>query len=75
MPKMDGLTLLTYLQEDPELQSLPVAMLTSRGAKKHKLAAAERGARGYFTKPYVEDILLDAAARLRQGEVLLTVEA
>lgn len=75
MPKMDGLTLLTHLQEDPELQALPVAMLTSRGAKKHKLAAAERGARGYFTKPYVEDILLDAAARLRQGEVLLTVEA
>ncbi|MGB0561195.1 MAG: response regulator [Spirulinaceae cyanobacterium] len=75
MPKMDGLTLLTQLQADDNLRELPVAMLTSRGAKKHKIAAAERGARGYFTKPYVEDILLDAAQRLIRGEMLLTVEA
>ncbi|MEM8639299.1 MAG: response regulator [Cyanobacteria bacterium P01_G01_bin.54] len=75
MPKMDGLTLLNHLQDDANLRELPVAMLTSRGAKKHKIAAAERGAKGYFTKPYVEDILLDAAQRLIRGEMLLTVEA
>ncbi|NEO87043.1 MAG: response regulator [Spirulina sp. SIO3F2] len=75
MPKMDGLTLLNHLQGDANLKGLPVAMLTSRGAKKHKIAAAERGARGYFTKPYVEDVLLDAAQRLMRGEMLLTVEA
>ncbi|WP_443029072.1 response regulator [Spirulina sp. CS-785/01] len=75
MPKMDGLQLLTSMQEDEELQHIPVAMLTSRGAKKHKQMAAEKGAKGYFTKPYVEDVLLDAAERLMNGEVLLQVEA
>lgn len=75
MPKMDGLTLLTHLQADDRLKGLPVAMLTSRGARKHKIAAAERGAKGYFTKPYIEDVLLDAAQRLMAGEMLLTVEA
>ncbi|MEM9541995.1 MAG: response regulator [Cyanobacteria bacterium P01_E01_bin.42] len=75
MPKMDGLKLIATLQDDEELNKIPVAMLTSRGAKKHQIAAAERGAKGYFTKPYVEDVLLDAAQRLMQGEVLLKVEA
>jgi CheY-like chemotaxis protein len=75
MPKMDGLKLIATLQNDEELNKIPVAMLTSRGAKKHQIAAAERGARGYFTKPYVEDVLLDAAQRLMNGEVLLKVEA
>jgi len=71
MPKMDGLTLLSKLQEDERLQQLPAAMLTSRGAKKMKQRAAEIGARGYFVKPYVEDVLLEGAKRLMQGEVLL----
>ncbi|TVQ64539.1 MAG: response regulator [Spirulina sp. DLM2.Bin59] len=75
MPKMDGLTLLDHVAADSRLHHIPIAMLTSRGAKKHQLAAAERGAKGYFTKPYTEDVLLDAAERLMQGEVLLKVEA
>ncbi|MEA5469546.1 response regulator [Spirulina sp. 06S082] len=75
MPKMDGLKLIATLQDDEKLNKIPVAMLTSRGAKKHQMAAAERGAKGYFTKPYVEDVLLDAAQRLMNGEVLLKVEA
>ncbi len=75
MPRMDGLKLLSHLQEDPVLAQIPVAMLTSRGAKKHRQIAAERGAKGYFTKPYVEDVLLDAANRLIRGEVLLTLES
>jgi chemosensory pili system protein ChpA (sensor histidine kinase/response regulator) len=66
---------LSHVSEDEALKQIPIAMLTSRGAKKHQLAAAERGAKGYFTKPYTEDVLLDAARRLMQGEVLLKVEA
>jgi len=50
-------------------------MLTSRGADRHRQIAAERGARGYFTKPYLEDVLLDAAQRMIKGEVLLHVNA
>ncbi|MGL5804112.1 MAG: response regulator, partial [Xenococcaceae cyanobacterium] len=71
MPRMNGLELLSRLQEDERLSELPIAMLTSRGAQKMKNIAAKRGAKGYFVKPYVEDTLLDAAQRMIQGEVLL----
>ncbi|MBD2579124.1 response regulator [Oscillatoria sp. FACHB-1406] len=71
MPRMDGMQLLERLQDDENLKTIPVAMITSRGAQKMKQRAAERGACGYFTKPYVEQELLEAAKRLRNGEVLL----
>ena len=75
MPKMDGLELLDRMHKDEILKNLPIAMLTSRGADRHRQIAAERGARGYFTKPYLEDVLLDAAQRMIKGEVLLHVNA
>ncbi|ABB57044.1 hybrid sensor histidine kinase/response regulator [Synechococcus elongatus] len=71
MPKMNGLELLERLQADPKLRSLPVAMLTSRGADRHRQIAAHLGARAYFTKPYLEEQLLEASARLRNGERLI----
>lgn len=71
MPRMDGLELLSRLQQDPDLQDLPVAMLTSRGATRHKQMAVNLGAKGYFTKPYMEEVLLDAAQRMLGGEVLV----
>ncbi|MBD2744747.1 hybrid sensor histidine kinase/response regulator, partial [Coleofasciculus sp. FACHB-1120] len=73
MPRMDGLELLSRIQKDPSLNHLPVAMLTSRGASKHQQMAAQLGAKGYFTKPYLEEALLDAAQRMIKGEVLLTI--
>lgn len=72
MPRMDGLELLSRLQKDGDLNHLPVAMLTSRGADKHRQMAIQLGARGYFTKPYLEEALLDAASRMLKGEVLVT---
>ncbi|MEP0798037.1 response regulator [Trichocoleus sp. DQ-A3] len=73
MPRMDGLELLSRIQKDPSLNHLPVAMLTSRGASKHQQMAAQLGAKGYFTKPYLEEALLDAAQRMIKGEVLLSI--
>jgi chemosensory pili system protein ChpA (sensor histidine kinase/response regulator) len=71
MPRMNGLELLSRLQEDEKLSMIPVAMITSRGAQKMQNIAAERGAKGYFVKPYIEEVLIDAAKRLIAGEVLL----
>lgn len=71
MPRMNGLELLSRLQEDENLSGVPVAMITSRGAQKMQNRAAELGAKGYFVKPYIEEVLLDAAKRLIAGEVLL----
>ena len=71
MPRMNGLELLSNLQKDPRLASIPVALLTSRGAERHRKMAATLGASGYFTKPYTERDLLSAAERMIAGEVLL----
>ncbi len=71
MPRMNGLEFLSRVQSHPEASSVPIAMLTSRGAQKMKRIAAQRGARAYFVKPYVDKILVDSAQRLLNGEVLL----
>lgn len=71
MPRMDGLQLLSQMQKDPHLQDLPIAMLTSRGADKHRQMAVQMGANGYFTKPYLEEALLEAASRMLKGENLV----
>jgi len=75
MPRMDGLELLSRMQKDPQLSHLPIAMLTSRGADRHKQMAYSLGARGYFTKPYLEEHLLDAAGRMLKGEVVAPATA
>jgi chemosensory pili system protein ChpA (sensor histidine kinase/response regulator) len=72
MPRMDGLELLSRLQKDENLCHLPIAMLTSRGADRHRQMASQLGASGYFTKPYLEEVLLDAAQRMIKGEVLFS---
>ena len=72
MPRMDGLELLSRMQQDPNLSHLPIAMLTSRGAERHRQMAAQLGASAYFTKPYLEEALLEAAQRMLAGEVMVT---
>jgi chemosensory pili system protein ChpA (sensor histidine kinase/response regulator) len=70
MPRMDGLELLSRMQKDNHLKNVPIAMLTSRGADRHRQMAVDLGASGYFTKPYLEEALLDAAQRMLNGETL-----
>ncbi|MGD1702375.1 response regulator [Dapis sp. BLCC M229] len=70
MPRMDGFELLSRMQKDSNLKILPVAMLTSRGAKKHMEMAFELGAKGYFTKPYIEDKLLEGAVSILEGKIV-----
>lgn len=72
MPRMDGLELLSRMQKDTLLKRIPIAMLTSRGADRHRQMAVDLGASGYFTKPYLEEALLDAAQKMLKGEVLIT---
>jgi len=71
MPRCDGLELLSRIQKDSNLNHLPIAMLTSRGADKHWQMAVQLGASGYFTKPYLEEALLEAASRMLKGEKLV----
>ena len=58
MPRMNGFEFLKHRQQDRVLADIPVVMLTSRSASKHRLIASELGATGYLTKPYLEHELL-----------------
>jgi chemosensory pili system protein ChpA (sensor histidine kinase/response regulator) len=63
MPRMDGFDLVRNLRADPLLADLPVIMITSRIAQKHKDYAAELGVDHYLGKPYAEEDLLSLVAR------------
>jgi chemotaxis protein histidine kinase CheA/ActR/RegA family two-component response regulator len=73
MPRMDGLELLSKVQQDEALKKIPMAMLTSRGSDRHRQIASQLGASGYFIKPYLEDALLEAVKRMMKGEMLAIV--
>jgi chemosensory pili system protein ChpA (sensor histidine kinase/response regulator) len=58
MPRMDGFDLLRNVRHDPRWQSLPVIMITSRIAQKHRDLAEQLGANHYLGKPYDEEQLI-----------------
>ncbi len=63
MPRMDGFDLVRNIRADRNLADLPVIMITSRIAQKHRDYAAELGVNHYLGKPYREDELLALVAR------------
>jgi chemosensory pili system protein ChpA (sensor histidine kinase/response regulator) len=69
MPRMDGFDLLRNIRGDATLARLPVVMITSRIAQKHRDIALELGANQYLGKPYREDELL-ALIRQYAGEAV-----
>ncbi len=63
MPRMDGFDLVRNVRADPKLQGLPVIMITSRIAQKHRDYASELGVDHYLGKPYSEEELLALVSR------------
>ena len=70
MPRMDGFDLLRNVRADARLQGLPVIMITSRTAQKHRDYARELGADHYLGKPYSEEELLQLVARHVQAQAV-----
>ena len=58
MPRMDGFDLARNIRGDKNLSDLPIIMITSRIAEKHRDHAKELGVDHYLGKPYSEDELL-----------------
>lgn len=58
MPRMDGFDLARNIRADAKLRDLPIIMITSRIAEKHREHAKELGVNHYLGKPYGEDELL-----------------
>ncbi|WP_422095881.1 Hpt domain-containing protein [Variovorax sp.] len=58
MPRMDGFDLARNIRGDAALAELPIIMITSRIAEKHRDYARDLGVNHYLGKPYSEEELL-----------------
>jgi chemosensory pili system protein ChpA (sensor histidine kinase/response regulator) len=58
MPRMDGFDLARNIRGDARLAALPIIMITSRMAEKHREHALDLGVSHYLGKPFSEDELL-----------------
>ncbi len=58
MPEMDGYELCQRIKDDPQLQALPVILLTSLADPSDILRGLECGADNFIVKPYDEEFLL-----------------
>jgi len=58
MPKMDGLTALRLLKQEPATRSIPVIMLTANPHKFSREEAESSGATIFLTKPFSPTQLL-----------------
>ena len=58
MPKMDGYDLTRNVRSSGATRGIPIIMITSRTAEKHRSVAFEVGVNEYLGKPYQEEELL-----------------
>ena len=59
MPRMDGFDCAKNVRENPRHATLPILMITSRTASKHRDRAFSLGVDEYLGKPFREDELLE----------------
>jgi len=57
MPEMDGLDFVNNVRSDPELQQLPVLMVTTRSVKEDIVEAMKAGVNNYIVKPFTPETL------------------
>lgn len=62
MPRMDGFDFTRNLRADERFRDIPVIMITSRTAEKHRRYALEIGVNVFMGKPYAEEALLEHLA-------------
>ncbi|MEO8102431.1 MAG: Hpt domain-containing protein [Betaproteobacteria bacterium] len=58
MPRMDGFEFARNVRADAKTRGIPIIMITSRTADKHRNHALELGVNEYMGKPYQEEQLL-----------------
>ena len=64
MPRMDGFDLTRNVRGDDKLKGIPIIMITSRTADKHRNYAMEIGVNVFLGKPYQEEELIEHIAFL-----------
>ena len=69
MPRMDGFDLTRNIRGNDSTHDVPIIMITSRTADKHRNYALDLGVNAYFGKPFQEDVLLAAISGLLKREM------
>ena len=64
MPRMDGFDLTRNVRGDPRTMEIPIIVISSRTAPKHRSRASDLGVNAYLGKPYEESELLVQIAAL-----------
>ena len=70
MPRMDGFEFARNVRADAGTRAIPIIMITSRTADKHRNHALDIGVNEYMGKPYQEDQLLALVRRYTQETAL-----
>jgi DNA-binding response OmpR family regulator len=68
MPKMDGFAMLRELKADPDLQNIPVVMLTVKAQNSDIVRGLHEGAQYYLPKPFHPSELQALVRRVLAGE-------
>jgi len=64
MPRMDGFDLTRQVRGDERTAGIPIIMITSRSADKHRNYALDLGVNAFFGKPFQEPELLETMEKL-----------
>ena len=64
MPRMNGLEFLAELEKDNALSEIPVVVVSTEGKEEDTQRAIDLGARGYITKPFQSEQVLEIIAKL-----------
>jgi two-component system chemotaxis response regulator CheY len=68
MPVMDGLKLISLIRAEVNLESMPICVITTEGAKEDRERALALGANEYLTKPIQANKVLGVAKSLLKLE-------
>lgn len=70
MPRMDGFDLSSNVRQDPRTTGIPIIIISSRTAEKHRSRAQQIGVNAFLGKPYEEsDLLRHIAQFLNQPQL------
>lgn len=66
MPKMDGLSMVAKISQEPRYAGIKIFMLTTEGSADMKSRGKEAGVKAWITKPYIAEKLLSAIEKICQ---------
>lgn len=63
MPALDGFAVLSQIKSDPDLNAIPVIMLTALSGQSDIVSALDKGAADYLIKPFLPEELVRRISR------------